>query len=178
MKTEETNIHSHGVHGTGLVRLAVLFQLGVAALVVATFLRESRAHGVHGIVLAAVRKRLVVAAALAREVQSVAETFRAQPEQRPLVRGAVHRVEQRQQHQADQDYRPGSAPSEHCRFPVAAASRHSPRRFASCLARHWQSIDRTYTARHRGSSSSSSSSSVSFRFFRINSRNNSGSSCS
>lgn len=70
-------IHSHGVHGTGLLWLAILLQLGIGARMVATLLRESRAHGIHRTILAAVGKRLVVTSILAREVQSVAETFRA-----------------------------------------------------------------------------------------------------
>lgn len=52
-ETEETNIHSHGVHGAGVIRFAVLFKLSIAALMVATLLREAGPH-IHRIILAAV----------------------------------------------------------------------------------------------------------------------------
>lgn len=138
-KTEETNIHSHGVHGAGVIRFAVLFKLSIAALMVATLLRESGPH-VHRVVLAAVRKRLVVSTTLAREIQGVAETFRAQPEQRSLVRYAVHSVEKREQHQTDQDYRPGPARPEHGRFETASWHRVVDNDQFSCV---------TYTERFR-----------------------------
>lgn len=132
-------IHSHGVHGAGVIRFAVLFKLSIAALMVATLLRESGPH-VHRVVLAAVRKRLVVSTTLAREVQGVAETFRAQPEQRSLVRYAVHGVEKREQHQTDQDYRPGPARPEHGRFETASWHRIVGNDQFSCV---------TYTERFR-----------------------------
>ena len=104
-------IHSLDVRGTGLFRLAVLFQLRVRALVVTALLRESWTHGVLGIVLPTVGEGLVVSATVARKEQGVAQTLGAQPQQGPLVRYTADSVEQGEQHQTQQDYRPSSAPS-------------------------------------------------------------------